>query len=122
MILTNPPQCVFCNDAMYGTTIGIWNGLPKNERLSYYICSNHGCFVNCDFPRYKVAMDSNGSLIEQEYAIDDIYVKVFPEVSFIYHLEACCLLDEVRVPRALWLNSTNIEKTLDTLKLMIMLS
>src|SRR5271170_1865802 len=102
------PKCVFCDDNLYGTAIDISNGLPKNEGLFYYICANHGCFVHNDFPRYKISIDGRGTLFEQEYAFDDFYVKVFPDISLIYRLEGCMLTDEVRIPRALWLNPTNI--------------
>lgn len=125
MIFPDPPRCLFCEDKMResGANIsGNASGLIKNNCQFYYTCTNTGCFVNADFPRYKVSVDGYGTPFEQEYAVDDIYVKVFPDQSLIYYLQGCMLLDEVRVPRAFWLNPTNICRTLDRLRLLITFS
>lgn len=119
------PDCIFCEDIMrdIGSNISSVDGVPIKDRcLFYYSCINESCMVNNDFRRYRVNLDGYGNMVYQEYSMDNLYVKVFPKVTLIYRLEACFLHDEVRVPRALWLNHRNIPETLDKLRLMITFS
>ena len=119
------PKCLFCEDVMrdIGSNLsGVGGVLIKNQCVFFFTCINESCWVFNDFRRYKVHIDGYGTILYQEYSIDNFYVKVFPDVSLIYRLEACFLKDEVRVPRPLWLNPTNIPQTLDKLKLMVIMS
>lgn len=120
------PKCIFCDDHMRDTggTISGQNGQMNRELCRFYFdCINDSCLVIKDFQRYKIVVDGYGNLINQEYAItDDIYVKVFKDTSLIYHMIASMLVDEIRVPRALWLNPTNIPQTLTKLRTLITFS
>lgn len=119
------PRCIFCEDIMrdIGSNLsGVGGVLIKSQCRFFFTCANESCWVLNDFRRFRVDLDGYGNTLYQEYSIDNFYVKVFPDVSLIYRLEACFLQDEVRVPRALWLNPTNIPQTLDKLKLLVTFS
>jgi hypothetical protein len=111
-------KCVFCDDRM--------TYVSESHQLThlYYSCHNDSCLVNHDFSRYKIEIDTDEKLINQEYAIDKFYVRVYSEHndSLIYRMQSCMLEDEIKIPRALWLNSTNIVQTLTTIKTLIMFS
>lgn len=118
------PKCIFCEDTMPQPYVGGYLDSDKIVRNRwYYACFNQSCLVRSDFPRYHIAVDWRDAMFEQEYAItDDIYVKVFQEASLIYHMHGAMLTGEIKIPRALWLNPTNIPQTLTKLRTLIMFS
>lgn len=132
ILFPKPPQCIFCDDTMnlYSSNVKVdWDDsgldqcLVKEQCQFYYVCINESCFVNNDFARYKISLDGYDNPFEQEYTIDDtIYVKVFPNTTLLYYLQGYFLMDEVRIPRAMWLNPTNISQTLTTIKTLIIFS
>ncbi len=94
----------------------------KNCWFENYSCNSLRCMINRDFPRYKCSTDSQGEISSRQYGIERFYVKVAGDVSYIYRLESCMLFDEIRIERALWLNSTNLDQTLDKLKMLAIFS
>lgn len=92
-----------------------------------FACRWVHCTVNNDIPRYYcmiVKTDTSNRLLEEEYAIDNLYIIVdgLNQTTKIYKLDSCILLDEIKINRAEWLNHKNLETTLDRLKIVIMFS
>ncbi len=85
--------------------------------------------VNGDFPRYAADVDEYGTIIHEEYAIGKFYVKTSlngnshqDPGSSIYNLKNCVLFDEFTISQPIWLDFLNINKTLDKLQIVAMLS
>jgi hypothetical protein len=113
-------NCPFCENELYKEG---HKYIGNDGWYSKYTCSSIACMVNNDFPRYKILVSElDHSIEEQEYAIEDFYVKVSEHGSHIYKLISCMLNDEVSIARPIWLNPTNFEETLDKLKIMVMFS
>lgn len=94
---------------------------PKEE----FICMNDDCIlVDGKFPRYSAVIDNNGNIIRQQYALGGYYVKVYynPDYSTVHKLTKFILIDEVKVPRALWLNKDDMNITLFTIKTIVLFS
>jgi hypothetical protein len=87
-----------------------------------FACNESSCWVDGEFPRYMGLLDENNKMISQEYALESFYAKVYPEGTCIYRMMHCMLMDEVKIPRALWLNLTNTDATLDKLKFCVTFS
>lgn len=116
-------KCPFCQQPLYDDGVRHMSGKYEEDGEYYkYFCSSIKCMVNNDFPRYVDTMDCNGNIVEQEYALGTYYVKVGQDNSRIYRLEVCMLHDEVTIARPIWLNSTNLDQTLDKLKLLVIFS
>ena len=111
-------NCVFCNKEMW-----MEEKVSDGDDLFYdYRCFSIACMVNNDFPRYICGTDKEGNICWQEYALGKLYAKVSDFGTRIYALRASMLLDEVKVPKPFWLNSTNSEWLLDKLKLWVTFS
>lgn len=112
-------NCPFCKSEMeftdyYGES-SISLCFPKEE----FICREYSCIIpDGQFPRYSVIVDNLEKIIQQEYVLNDFYVKVYsnPDSSIIYKLVRFLLTDEVVIPRALWLNTNDMSITLATIK------
>lgn len=111
-------NCPFCHNELYfdGYVLG------DEGECEGYSCNTIACLVNTEFPRYKCVVNDIKALTQEEYCIEDIYVKVYPEYSLIYHLVSCALKDQVQIQRSLFLNPTNIRQTLDKLRMLVMFS
>ena len=110
-------NCLFCQQELH------FDGYNYGERwLFKYACNSINCMVDRDFPRYLCSLDPDNNISSREYALGKFYVKVRQDYSLIYQLKSCMLMDEVWIPRALWLNSRNLERTLDTLRLCVTFS
>lgn len=102
--------------------------MNKDTKLSIddlfydYRCFSIACMVNNDFPRYICGTDFKGNICWQEYALGGFYAKVNDYGTRIYQLHSSMLVDEVKIPKPLWLNSTNSEWLLDKLKLWVTFS
>lgn len=101
-------NCPFCQEELY---------VVESFNYRSYCCSSILCMVNNDFPRYRCAVGESGKIRMEEYSMDNFYVKVDKHGTSIYRLKSYLLTDEVRVPRPLWLNFTNLGRSLDKLKL-----
>lgn len=113
-------NCPFCQNELYRDG---HEYIGNSGWYFKYSCNSIMCMVNNDFPRYKLTVkESDNSISEREYALGDFYVKVSPTRTLIYKLVFCMLNDEVKIERALWLNPTNFDHTLDKLKLMVTFS
>ena len=109
-------NCLFCQQEM-------WTDEHKKLDFFYrYSCNSIACMVNSDFPRYICSTDKDGAICWQEYALGNFYVKVSDNGRLIYKLISCMLDGEVKIARPLWLNPTNLDYTLDKLKLMVTFS
>jgi hypothetical protein len=111
-------KCPFCEDDLK-------NGgdvFADGGRYEHMYCENESCHVFGEFTRYIAIVDKDEKLFRQEYSIGNFYVKVFPEVSIIYKMKSFLLTNEVRIPRALWLNPINTAETLDKLKFCVTFS
>lgn len=75
-----------------------------------------------DLSKYREVLDDNLDLVQQEYRLGNFYVMVFPHRSSILRIDGYDLRDEIKIPRALWLNSSNIDATLDKIKLLVTFS
>lgn len=116
-------RCPFCQQEMYNDGIKFMPGTYEEDgEFHKYFCSSIACMVNNDFPRYVDVLDCNGNIVEQEYALGNYYVKVGRNNSRIYRLEVCMLHDEVSIGRSVWLNPTNLDQTLDKLKMWVIFS
>lgn len=110
-------NCLFCQQEMS------CDKKVNDESLFYdYRCFSIQCMVNNDFPRYICGTDREGNICWQEYALGNFYAKVSDFGSHIYQLRSAMLVDEVKVSRPFWLNSTNFEQVLDKLKLCVTFS
>jgi len=105
-------NCLFCNQEM-------WNDESTKQPMLFIhnSCNSLTCMVNMDFPRYICGTDKDGNVCYQEYAIGDFYVKVSDVGSRIYKLISCMLEDEIKIERPMWIDATNLDWTLDKLKL-----
>ena len=125
-------KCPFCDCEMkHGFMCG--GGISN-----HYMCDNTSCWVNGEFSRYIAQTDNDDRVVQEDYALGDFYVKVFAapslilhncdatclheDISLIYRMVSYMLVDEVKVPRALWLNPINTAATLDKLRTLIMFS
>lgn len=117
-------KCPFCQQELYSDGVTHYAGTQHLDYEEYYkyFCSSISCMVNNDFPRYVDILDVNGNIVEQEYALGNYYVKVGKDNSRIYRLEVCMLHDEVNIGRSVWLNPTNLDQTLDKLKMWVIFS
>jgi hypothetical protein len=111
-------NCPFCERPL---AMSILYG-NKTFNWKTFRCSEVSCWVNEEFPRYLGTINGDGNFETQEYALGPYYVKVYPTGSCIYKMISCMLMDEVKVPRALWLNVTNTDATLDKLKMCVIFS
>lgn len=111
-------NCPFCHQEMYfdGYVLG------EEGECEGYSCNTISCLVNTEFPRYKCVVDADKAMVQQEYCIEDIYVKAYSDCSLIYHLISCALHDQVLIQRSLFVNPTNIRQTLDKLRMLVMFS
>ena len=73
------------------------------------------CMVNNDFPRYVCGTDTLNKLCWEEYALGHLYIKVNDNGTIIYKLISCMLVEEVKIPQALWFNPINSDADLDKL-------
>jgi hypothetical protein len=105
-------NCLFCDRPMHLTT----------AHWSHYRCNEIDCWYKGEFSRYVVVVNDNGEIATQEYSLGSYYVKIYPSGSVIYRLVGYVLVDGVVVPRAFWLNPTNIDATLDKLKMCVTFS
>jgi len=110
-------NCLFCQQEMHKEP-----KVPIDDLFYDYRCFSIACMVNNDFPRYICGTDSGGKICWQEYALGGFYAKVSDMGTSIYGLRSAMLVDEVRIDRPLWINSTNLDWTLDKLKLLITFS
>lgn len=85
-------------------------------------CAEPSCWVDGEFPRYMGLFNDKGEWLSQEYALGTFYAKVYPTGTCIYRMMSCMLMDEVKIPRALWLNLTNTDATLDKIRTLIIFS
>lgn len=111
-------NCPFCLQVMYfdGYVLG------DAGECESYSCNSIACLVNTEFPRYKCVIDTDKVMVQEEYCIQDIYVKVYEDYSLVYHLVSCSLRDQLQIQRRLFLNPTNIRQTLDKLRMLVMFS
>lgn len=110
-------NCLFCNQEMYTD-----KKISGDDIFNDYRCFSITCMVNNDFPRYICGTDSSDKICWQEYALGNFYAKVSDFGTRIYKLRSSMLMDEVKIARPLWLNSTNSEWLLDKLKLWVTFS
>ena len=101
----------------YGGTSHIINGIHRSFR-----CKNNECLYLNQVSKYIEIVDINNVILQQEYILDSFYVKVFSDHSRIYRIIKYMLIDEIRVPRALWLNIEDMNITLTTIKTFILFS
>jgi len=99
-------NCLFCQQEMW---------VDNYQVIKTISCNSIDCMVNNDFSRYRCGTDTLDKLCWQEYALGHLYVKVNDNGTSIYRLVSCMLVEEVKVPQALWLNPINLEATLDRL-------
>lgn len=111
-------NCPFCHQEMY------FDGYVLDERgeCESYACNSIPCLVNTEFPRYKCVLTKSSELVQEEYCIEDIYVRAYHGFALIYHLVSCALQDQILIQRPLFLNRTNIRQTLDKLRMLVMFS
>lgn len=111
-------NCLFCQQELYSDGLRWYFGTQSVEGTERYkySCSSIACMVHNDFPRYICETDKDGNICWQEYAAGHVYVKVSDAGSKLYRLVSCMLTEDVQVPEALWLNSTNFEATLDKVR------
>lgn len=104
-------NCLFCQQEM-------WSDKDSKQPLFFIhnSCCSIKCMVNNDFPRYICGTDKEGSVVYQEYAVDNFYVKVSDIGSRIYTLRSCVLDNEVTTPEPLWINAINLQARLDKVK------
>lgn len=114
-------NCPFCNKPLWQTGRQF---VEDGNNINYYACWNKECLADKDFPGYKCSQSQENILDTEEYAIASFYVKVDAKsnTSKIYKLVSCVLLDEIQIPRALWLNPKNFDETLDKLKFCVIFS
>ena len=119
--MLSSPKCPFCERPVKRSTYakGI---LPNILAYTSVSCNEESCWVEGEFPRYMELLDERGNMLSQEYALDTFYAKVYPNGTCIYRMMSCMLMDEVKIQRALWLNLTNTDATLDKLKFCVTFS
>lgn len=111
-------NCPFCHQKMWfdGYVLG------EHGECESFACNSIPCLVNTEFPRYKCVVNKASKLVQEEYCIEDIYVKAYEDYTLIYKLMSCALQDQIQIQRTLFLNRTNIQQTLDKLKMMVIFS
>lgn len=110
--------CPFCHLAMHfdGYVLGL------SGECEEHVCGNLKCLVNDDYTRYRCQINKEGQIVREEYTLGNFRVRVYEEDSLIYRYEACMLFGETKIPRQLFLNHTNLDQTLDKLKLLVIFS
>lgn len=111
-------NCPFCHQEMYfdGYVLGL------NGECESYACHSISCLINQDFPRYKCQVNKANKIVREEYGLGTFYVRVYEEDSLVYQLKACMLFGELKIARQLFLNRTNLDQTLDKLKMLAIFS
>jgi hypothetical protein len=75
------------------------------------------------FNHYYVQFDKEGEMLYQGYVIGKYFVQAFIEgLSYIFLEDDPEMKNIATIPRALWINSTNYEQTLATVKLFVLMS
>lgn len=113
-------NCPFCQTKL--SVVGSKWRSNFEPLLQFFYCVEADCLDLGAFARYSINVTAEGDIIEQTYILDNFYVKVNSEVTRIWKKRYYDLTDEVKIPRAIWLNPINIEATLDKLKLMVIMS
>lgn len=111
-------NCLFCNREMYLETL-VGN---ETKNWKHYRCNQEDCWYNGEFSRYVALVNEKGEFATQEYGLGPFYVKVYPGGSVISRVLGYILTDDVKIPRPLWLNVTNMDATLDKLKFCVIFS
>lgn len=114
-------KCPFCERPLKVTRLYGKTNDPAHM-FSSFVCAEESCWIDKEFPRYMGTINDNGELGSEEYAVGKFYAKVYPTGTCIYRMMSHVLMDEVRIPRALWLNLTNTDATLDKLKFCVTFS
>lgn len=116
-------KCPFCKEELYNDGLKHMPGKYEEDgEFTQYTCRSFMCMINNDFPRYKDVLDCNGRIVLQEYGVGKYYVKVSPEGTSVYGLISYLLVNEVKIARAIWLNVTNWQETLDKLNILVTFS
>lgn len=120
-------NCPFCHIRLYCRFDN--SQITKGELIQWkdLHCINESCWVDGEFPRYKCSVaikGEDGLLLSENFALDNLYVQCnsWAGTTTISKLKHCALIDEVVVPRLIWLNVKNFEATLDKLKIMVTFS
>jgi hypothetical protein len=72
---------------------------------------------------YYIQLNEAEEITYQGYVIGKYFVQAFIEgLSYIFLEDDPKMKDIATIPRALWINSTNLEQTLATVKLMVIMS
>lgn len=115
-------NCPFCTRPLIGSDYLYGATSDPDHKIRIFSCQEHSCWVFGEFPRYLSAVNGD-RMTHQEYALDNkFYVKVFENYSLIYQMVSFMLVGEIKIPRAIWLNMTNIPATLDKIKTIITFS
>lgn len=115
------PNCPFCKRPLKLAQY-VMSQLTNNTHCISFVCEDLSCRVDGEFPRYLGLISEYGDMMSQGYALGSFYVKVYPGGTCIYRLMSYMLMDEVKIPRAMWLNLTNTDATLDKIRTLIIFS
>jgi hypothetical protein len=89
-----------------------------------YVCEDAGC-INDDMPRYQVSYNNYPTcLISRTFMLDKYYIHIDykQDTTTISVLEACFLLDSVRVAKALAINLNDIVTAAEKIKTLMVFS